>query len=113
MLTAGVLFPGDPGGMLPARVAVNVIVAEPVEEAAVTFTVPWPEPLVVTLDAAIDIALGLLLLMAIVTPTTGLPPAVTVTVYGLVRVRPNRVSCATLLAGPAAMIDVIPEMLRS
>ena len=80
ILTAGVLFPGDPGGMPPARVAVNVMVAEPVEDAAVTFTEPCPELLVVTLDAEIVIALALLLVMAIATPTTGAPPAVTVTI---------------------------------
>ena len=113
MLTACVLFPGVPGGMLPARVAVNVMVAEPVEGAAITLTTACPELLVVTLDVEIDIALELLLLMATGTPATGLPPAVAVTVYTLVCERPKRVSCATLPLGPATLISVIPELLRS
>jgi len=80
VLTAGVLLPADPGGMLPARVAVNVIVAAPVELPAVMFTEIWPEAFVVALDVETDIALGLLLLIAIGTPTAAAPPAVTVSV---------------------------------
>ena len=60
-----------------------------------------------------DIAPGLLLLIAMVTPLTGLPPAVTVTVYALVCVRANSVSTATLLAGPVTLIAATPTMLLS